>query len=899
MADGSAGLIFKISADSKQAEAEIKRFANNLAQQAKDAGTGFVSGFGPVGAAIAGIAGPAAIAVAAIGAIGLAAVGVAEKLFSMAEAAATLGGQFASFQAKTGLSADAISALAYAAKLSGKELTDLQRPLVAFVSNIGKASEGNEKASATLKKLGVTDFNNLDKALDQATIGLNKMAPGINKIETAAGAFGKRGGLEMITLLKKMPEGLSAMEVEAKKLGVTLSQDDIKAAKEFNHAMETVEYQVKIAAARFALQYAPQITAAIESISKWLASNQDTARAWGSAVSDYIRGVSVFLGNLNSAATSALDSVGIHFRQNASESASWADRTIANISRVIIAWTTLGLSEMGALGAANRPPEQYGPFASDMSPAAPVKIPNLGGGGGGKGGGGKGGGRGRGGGKGGKADNSAAKEELQNQIELQQIALQRLEKAYSETMDKIQEEFDKTDDQGLFSKQSQDAIDAYRDKILVVRAKILDLADSLGTLDKESDSKLRVRLAKQFDDAIKLSDRLVKDHDKNSKLIEQSDVENAKKVLDIRKQLHDDLKQLDDDQREFAIEGAHLEADVIIEASQRTLDDENSTKKQREQAYIDLMQARGKLANFLIQDLRSRHANEMDAYDIEEQARKKEINDTVRDEVEKTTKLEAIEKLYHDRRILSESVYQQKLKEIESGAVVTATVKKSADAMKAAFDSLKDIGKGALDGLANGIGNIVSQFVLMGTAGPNAMRKLVASVLAGVAAQAAVLAIMEVAKGFAALASYDPVSATGHFHAAALFGIVAGASAIAGRAIAGNAFKDQAGAATGSNTPQQTPQNNYGTPFGGFGGGGANGPNGLTGTLNKLNMTQAALEETVNKLATRIEGMSPGDVVSMGAGDASSDIRHAYESELSNSGGRATANLARATGSYR
>lgn len=97
---------------------------------------------------------------------------------------------------------------------------------------------------------------------------------------------------------------------------------------------------------------------------------------------------------------------------------------------------------------------------------------------------------------------------------------------------------------------------------------------------------------------------------------------------------------------------------------------------------------------------------------------------------------------------------------------------------------------GALRELAFGIGSLIEDWVLLGNTGPQAMRKLVASVLAGVAAQAAVKSIYELASGFAAL-FLNPAQAAAHFTAAALFGSIAGATAIAGRAVAGNAFQQQ------------------------------------------------------------------------------------------------------------
>lgn len=107
----------------------------------------------------------------------------------------------------------------------------------------------------------------------------------------------------------------------------------------------------------------------------------------------------------------------------------------------------------------------------------------------------------------------------------------------------------------------------------------------------------------------------------------------------------------------------------------------------------------------------------------------------------------------------------------------------------------------AVSSLAQGFGSLVEQMVLTGSAGPHAMRKLVASVLAGVAAQAATLAIMETAYGIAALTHWgraiygDPVK---HFKAAALFGAVAVTTGLIGRAVAGNTFS-AGGGGGGSN----------------------------------------------------------------------------------------------------
>jgi tape measure domain-containing protein len=139
---------------------------------------------------------------------------------------------------------------------------------------------------------------------------------------------------------------------------------------------------------------------------------------------------------------------------------------------------------------------------------------------------------------------------------------------------------------------------------------------------------------------------------------------------------------------------------------------------------------------------------------------------------------------------------------------------KSVHGIAAATKELKVIGKEAFGQFAQGVGDAVENFVLLGEMGPQAMRKLTAQILASVASQAAVKAIFEVAEGFAALA--NPVTAWQapfHFKAAAIYAVVAGGAAIGGRALAGDLFKDknQVGA---SNANEQyadasNPANNF------------------------------------------------------------------------------------------
>lgn len=107
--------------------------------------------------------------------------------------------------------------------------------------------------------------------------------------------------------------------------------------------------------------------------------------------------------------------------------------------------------------------------------------------------------------------------------------------------------------------------------------------------------------------------------------------------------------------------------------------------------------------------------------------------------------------------------------------------------------------------VADAIGQTVQNWVLLGETGPAVMRKILAQALASIAAEAAVNAIKELALGFATL-FFNPAESTAHFTAAALWGSIAGVSAIAGRGIAGDLFKSKSADRGGAGSSDRGPQ---------------------------------------------------------------------------------------------
>lgn len=198
-----------------------------------------------------------------------------------------------------------------------------------------------------------------------------------------------------------------------------------------------------------------------------------------------------------------------------------------------------------------------------------------------------------------------------------------------------------------------------------------------------------------------------------------------------------------------------------------------------------------------------------------------------------------------------------------------------------------------MEQFAQGLGNIINQLVLMGTAGPNAMRKVTASVLASVAAQAAVQAIMFTAYGIAALTPwgagiYGP--AAPWFKAALVMASVAAVSGGLGRTAAGNAFSGDSGSGSGSLSGSDTNNGNrpglrFTETFNGFQ---DSIKSGIETAMKPVREVVGAMREEIGKFRETFGVASPGDVVMAGAGAASGAIFDAHLSALRDDGGRST-----------
>lgn len=217
------------------------------------------------GGAVTGMGGKLFAAGAALRAPFLAAVKVA----------ADMGSELVGMRAKTGISIEALSALGYAAQVSGSDMESLGGGLAKMQKKIGEGLGRNVEKSIAAKDafrdIGVS-FSELkglspDKQFELIANKITSIEDPAKRAQAAISIFGKSGAN-----LLPMMSGISDKLKEAQDAGLIIKTEDAEAAKAFAHILETVFLQLKRVAFGVGSALMPEMQGMLEIVSKVLRS---------------------------------------------------------------------------------------------------------------------------------------------------------------------------------------------------------------------------------------------------------------------------------------------------------------------------------------------------------------------------------------------------------------------------------------------------------------------------------------------------------------------------------------------------------------------------------------------------------------------------------------------------
>lgn len=805
----TVGLLFRISADSNPAQAEIRAFSGALSREI----AGMEASFGSATSS-AGIFGGA---LTGLGTIALSAAG--SFLFMVGKVAEAENHLYELSQ-KTQLSVETLSALDRAAQSSDTSVDKLAQGLVIFDKNLSKANTSHDAASKLLKSWNI-DLSNNDHALQQVALRLADYSKSGNKVADAQALMG-RSGSEFLKITNQLwKEAGGNLEVYKQKLidsGVLITSEQAREGHEFREQLKQTENQFGALFRAVATEFMPGIISAMQGVTEWLKDNRE-----------FVKGVIEFIGGILDAAIVKPLQLVLWLVGEIGGALKWLANQMPKFDVYgIVRQGAPGLLEGAGFGGVVGK-RMGGLFESSEGPQAPP-LP-------GKGGGGKG-----------------VKEDPR--IKLLEEQRKELDRQLKEETENIKRDYE--EQRITIETKTEDLVTAIRESYVKRRAVLLQeqalakkpenrekYGDLLTTIDVDTSNEIR----KAYDDEAKVlrdsRHKLQEDilavqdeFDKRSinavrariQTEQFTEVEGEKQVADIERAAYkrrwDDLVA----QREDVIkrardvqEGANSQEARQLDAQIKLLEEKEKTAEEERERRIAgaekrALELQGKYLqlNYDLEEqnrqksfeLRQTEIDELlkyygERYDIqvdalvkqtdlyldEEDALHKRNDDEMRADAERNmgvaSSLEEWLALAEEYNGLWEK------EELRHQAARAAIMKKSDEAatrlqpVQKALTSLKAIGLDAFNSLAQGVGSMVEAWAKGADLGQNAIGKIISSVLAGVAAQAATQAVLFTAYGVAALtpwgaAIYGPASQW--FEAAALMAAVAATAAVAGRA---------------------------------------------------------------------------------------------------------------------
>lgn len=195
-------------------------------------------------------------------------------------------------QQQTGLAAVTVSALEMQfrrTKTSGDDFRDAVQNLT---KAIGDAANGSKEAAAKLTRLGldpVKAIANLDGALRTVLQKIISLKNPVEQANAAMDAFGS-GGYKLLPFIKSFNGDLDGLINKAKELGVTMSEDDVRAAVEYQAAMADLNEIFNGFVIMMGREFMPTIKQSIDDMNRWFNANRDTISAWAASAGDAFRG---------------------------------------------------------------------------------------------------------------------------------------------------------------------------------------------------------------------------------------------------------------------------------------------------------------------------------------------------------------------------------------------------------------------------------------------------------------------------------------------------------------------------------------------------------------------------------------------------------------------------------
>ena len=202
---------------------------------------------------------------AGLGTMAIAPMALAAKAFS------SMGDGVAKMSKRTGVGVEALSELRFVASQTGTEFATLENAFRKMQRSVYDAGRGLSTQTEALADLGL-EFKHLDGLLpiDQFKLLADRIGQVEDPTKKAAIAMSLMGrtGTNLLPMFAQGAAGIEKLQQEARRLGLTMSAEDAKAAEDFTDAMDKLGKVLKMGVFRVGAAMAKRLTDMGEKITK-------------------------------------------------------------------------------------------------------------------------------------------------------------------------------------------------------------------------------------------------------------------------------------------------------------------------------------------------------------------------------------------------------------------------------------------------------------------------------------------------------------------------------------------------------------------------------------------------------------------------------------------------------
>ena len=182
---------------------------------------------------------------------------------------------------RTGIGAEALSELAYAADLSGASLTDVEKSVKRMSGTILDAHSGLETYVRAFDQIGVSVDDLMQMNPEQQFLAISEAIASIEdptiRAAIAQDIFG-RAGTALLPMMTDGAEGLRKMREEARDLGIIYTTETAKSAADLKDAQTALKESVKGLSMAFTQHLVPLLTDLVKKITDTVAKVSEWAR---------------------------------------------------------------------------------------------------------------------------------------------------------------------------------------------------------------------------------------------------------------------------------------------------------------------------------------------------------------------------------------------------------------------------------------------------------------------------------------------------------------------------------------------------------------------------------------------------------------------------------------------